>query len=241
MANKGKKRIKLEKKAMRNTIAIIGAFLLLMVNSFILAFVAQGVLDGASCFGLGNTAVIIALLDPAVAAVGLCLVVVQLNQENQGGKQGRIVEQQRFLLEYNKAFIENSMMNQVEASLEQYDQQILDDKDLITDENRQSFVNYLVYLEGLAPLVLDGVMELKVIDNLMAYRFFLAVNNPVVQRDQLFKWPGYYLGCFRLYREWAYYRKNKDLEILRGDSSPLDGWEDFEKWLSIAEEVGREE
>lgn len=221
--------------AARRTLGVAGTCALLLFVSLALSLALLACMQIFPDFAFGEAAMVAALLDPAVAAVGLCLVIVQLRQDNQGEERGRVIEQQRFLLEYNKVFIENDKMAQVEADLERYDAGILRDDELITDENRQSFVNYLVYLEGFAPLVLDGIMEFEMLDNLMAYRFYLAVNNPVVQRDQLFKWPGYYLGCFRLYRKWTDYRHARGLEVLREETSALDSWEDYGKWLQIAE------
>lgn len=175
-----------------------------------------------------------AIIESVSAIVGALLVVYQLRADSEGEAHGRMVEQQRFLFEYNKAFIENPDMARVESSLEAYDRGEVDACDLITVDNRQSFVNYLVYLEGLAPLVLEDIMEFGVIDDLMAYRFYLAVNNPVVQREELFVWPEYYLGCYELYRAWTDYRKELGLEVLHEDRSPLDAWSLYPQWLSIA-------
>lgn len=55
----------------------------------------------------------------------------------------------------------------------------------IDKPDRQSLVNYLVHLEGVATLVNTGVLRLKTINDLMAYRYFIAVNNPVVQELEL--------------------------------------------------------
>ena len=219
----------------RSIAIVLGIITLLFALSLILALALLAILNSAPNLATGDIALIIAILDPTVAAVGLCLVVIQLHKDGEGDEHGRLIEQHRFLLEYNKVFIENERMLNVEASLEAYDRNEIRDVDLITDENRQSFVNYLVYLEGFAPLVLDEVVDLQLIDNLMAYRFYLAVNNPVLQREELLKFPGYYLGIFRLYRKWTEYRKPRGLEILRESTSALDSWDHYDEWLQKAE------
>lgn len=188
-------------------------------------------ISGLSSDDLGS---ITAIIESVSAMVGALFVVFELQQSAQGEERSRMIEQQQFLFEYNKAFIEDPNMAMVESLLERYDQGELSDDELITGENRQAFVNYLVYLEGLAPLVLDGIMDLTVIDDLMAYRFYLAVNNPVVQKDQLFVWPGYYLGCFKLYQRWTEYRHERGLEILRESTSALDAWRQYPSWLELA-------
>ncbi len=79
------------------------------------------------------------------------------------------------------------------------------------------FINYLVYLEGLATLVLNDMMKLDHIDDLMAFRFFLAVNNPELQKAQLAVFPQFYRGCFKLYRKWTeYYEEMLGLAAKKG-------------------------
>lgn len=67
----------------------------------------------------------------------------------------------------------------------------------------QDLVNYLVHLEGVAALVNNGVLRISAINDLMAYRFFIAVNNPVVQELELKPFKAYYKGIYKLYPEWA--------------------------------------
>ena len=64
-------------------------------------------------------------------------------------------------------------------------------------------MNYLVHLEGIAALVNNGVIHLDTIDDLMSYRYFIAVNNPIVQRIELLEYPEYYKGCIGIYDAWA--------------------------------------
>lgn len=37
----------------------------------------------------------------------------------------------------------------------------------------------------------------------MAYRYFIAVNNPIVQKYELIPYKDYYQGCFKLYEKWS--------------------------------------
>lgn len=76
------------------------------------------------------------------------------------------------------------------------------------------------------------------IDALMAYRFFLAVDNAELQEKEIRPFAEYYRGCFKLYRIWKAYRR------ARGYKDPVDGcsnkdamreldaWEDFEKYAA---------
>ena len=77
----------------------------------------------------------------------------------------------------------------------------------------QKLINYLVYLESFAPLVLTGQVELEDIDDTFGYRYFIAMNNPVVQKYELLPEADYYCGCIRLYKKWYDYRKKRDKAI----------------------------
>lgn len=121
------------------------------------------------------------------------------------------------IMELNDQFISNSQFSGVELELEKYYSQYLDaqrlGKNIDTiafgidmdefDEKRQSVVNYLVHLEGIAALVNEGVLHLKVITDLMAYRYFIAVNNPIIQEKELLPYRDYYQGIFRIYETWS--------------------------------------
>ena len=37
----------------------------------------------------------------------------------------------------------------------------------------------------------------------MSYRYFIAVNNPIVQKLELLEYTDYYMGCFAIYDEWV--------------------------------------
>lgn len=130
-------------------------------------------------------------------------------------KQNERINEAQLVMELNDQFISNPAMTKVEWELERYyvktERKNLTEEDeakLRTcfhedNEQRQNFVNYLVHLEGVAALVNSGVLHLPVIDNLMAYRYFLAVNNPVVQQEELLKFKDYYQGIIRIYDKWS--------------------------------------
>ncbi len=136
------------------------------------------------------------------------------------------VEEAKFIIDLNNQFITDPNMTQVEHVLEQYYYAVKEVKtkaeirefeekirDMFSIDNpeRQSLVNYLVHLEGIATLVNTGVLRLKAINDLMAYRYFIAVNNPIVQELELFPYKEYYNGCFDIYRGWKKYIKDMPL------------------------------
>lgn len=151
-----------------------------------------------------------ALFVEAVAAV---LIVFQLEQDKNIEKTENDIQEAQFILQYNQTFIQDENMSYVESCMERQ-MENGSTEIIINDENRQKFINYLVYLEGLAPLILSGVLKLDHIDDLFAYRFFLAVNNKNVQTDQLLRYAPYYQGCYKLYEFWSDYRKKNCKPII---------------------------
>lgn len=131
-------------------------------------------------------------------------------------KHNDMLNEGKFIIELNNQFITNPQLSEVEWTLEKYYAAFLDAKkkgdrteeipyemDINLDNpKRQYLVNYLVHLEGIATLVNDGVLGLDAISDLMAYRYFIAVNNRVVQDAELFPYSPFYQECYKLYETW---------------------------------------
>lgn len=91
----------------------------------------------------------------------------------------------------------------------------------------QNIVNYLVYLESFAPLIMYNRVDLNEIDDLYGYRYFIAMNNPVIQEMELFPFRDYYNGCFSIYERWKEHRcKNKSLSEIM----PLESFDLLSRW-----------
>lgn len=178
-----------------------------------------------------QASLVTSMIEGAVGAVAAGFVLYQLKVEEKMEARENDIQEAQFILQYNQSFIQDQSMCAVEQQLEQWMNKRTTDQDVINDDNRQSVINYLVYLEGLAPLVFRGVLTLEHIDDLMAYRFFLAVNNPVVQKDQLFEYPDYYRGCFKLHKMWKEYRMRRGYSILLNESG-LDKWKSYSKFVN---------
>lgn len=175
-------------------------------------------------FDESQAGMIISMIEGAVGAIAAGFVLYQLKIGDAIEEQHSGIDEARFILQFNQSFIQDSNMSDIEHRLELcgiYGK--LPYEELITEENRQSLINYLVYLESLAPFISQGIIKLEHVDDLMAYRFFIAVNNKAVQKDQLFEFPEYYRGCFKLYAMWRDYRIENDRKILMSDTA-LDRW-----------------
>lgn len=171
------------------------------------------------------------MIEGAVGAIAAGFVLYELKLNADVEVRQNDIEEAQFLLEYNQAFIQDEKMCTVEQLLERWMEAAPSERvePLINDDNRQQFINYLVYLEGLAPLVFRDILKLEHIDDLMAYRFFLAMNNKELQEDQLFRYADYYRGCFKLYAIWKTYRTKQDHPTPLSEYA-LDLWYEFEKY-----------
>ena len=82
------------------------------------------------------------------------------------------------------------------------------DSDGAISEKYQKIINYLVYLESFVPLLQRKQIGYEEIDDLFGYRYFIAVNNPILQQNELLKYPKYYKGCINAYDAWKSFRED---------------------------------
>lgn len=144
-------------------------------------------------------------------------------------ERSKNLDEANFIMTLNDQFITNDEMTRIEHILELYYDQICSGEpaqlELSLDRRHpdcQRLINYLVYMEGLAALIKRDVMHLGIIDDLFAYRFFIAVNNPVVQEYELIPYADFYKGCYELSEVWTKQWRNEGKRI------PLDQYTLFE-------------
>ena len=120
----------------------------------------------------------------------------------------------QFLTELNKSFVENAEYAELYNAL----QNCLDGKcphqaeckeqgKCLLAISKGTVSNYLTFFETINLLVEDKVLDIEVIDNLFAYRFFLAVHSKFVQESKIIPQPENFVNIFRLERKWLDYRK----------------------------------
>lgn len=163
------------------------------------------------------------IIECAVASIAAILVYWEL-------KESKKVNEAETLMEINNAFIQNERLTSVEHIFERYNYYSIKEKEEFTCANiqkavewknkrvalenkmrkmfdiekrkRQYLIDYLVYLEGVASLINTKVLRIDTISDLMAYRYFIAVNNPVVQEIELEPYKDAYRGCYEIYSKW---------------------------------------
>ena len=125
-------------------------------------------------------------------------------------REAKVLNEAQFIIEwelekYHAHYRNNDLTSEYEAEFES--------RFHIDEPKRQKLVNYLVHLEGITTLVSSGVLRLGAIDNLMSYRYFIAVNNPIVRKLELNDYSDYYKGCYSIYDSWVDLLKEKNVEI----------------------------
>ena len=228
----------MEKKKNKQNKMVAGYFgvgMLLLLGSVFLSWLVYAVLMLVG-WPDDMAAEIAGFMEGTIGAISAVLLFYELKKGNQTEEKQNNIDQASFVTQCNQFFIQDEKMHKVEVLLEKYARGGCES--LIDDENRQDFINYLVFLEGMAPLVESGVLELGKIDDLFAYRFFLAVNNKAVQENELCKYPDYYRGCFKLYKRWKKYREERNYPILQEDTA-LDRWTKFSAYAEQTPECRR--
>jgi len=168
-----------------------------------------------------------------VEIVGIIFVYITLRKDKK-------IKEAEFITEYNFQFISSQPLIDMERKLEncyqRYENNLKKEDGAVNyqvawaamveimgfsplsesqgvSRNYQKMINYLVYWEAFAPLILSGHVKLEAIDDAFGYRYFIAMNNPVVQKYELLKEADYYCGCLRLYEKWYWYRKESNKKI----------------------------
>lgn len=170
------------------------------------------------------------LIEIAAALLGFLAVAWTLYKEKK-------IKKIEFVSTYNFNFLTNDEFIAVERKLESFYQKVKNEnaeniteidkvKNALFNEvsnnecenyginkNHQKVINYLVYLESFTPLIQREHVKLRDIDDLFGYRYFIAMNNPAIQRTELFPEAVYYQSCISIYGQWKKYRQDNHLPI----------------------------
>ncbi len=132
---------------------------------------------------------------------GLLVTIIFSVQEFKGSTE---IARGDFIVELNKSYVENPKYMEVYTIL----QDKLDNNgpDRTNEITKAEISNYLTFFETIYLLEKNGVINFKIIDDLFAYRFFLAVHSDVFQEKKLGAQPENFKNIFQLEREWMNYR-----------------------------------
>jgi hypothetical protein len=124
-----------------------------------------------------------------------------------------------FITELNKAFVENSDYTDVYNHLQNCVDKCCDCENPCADKNdletgnctlpitKGQISNYLTFFETIYILNKKGVIDFDTLNDLFAYRFFLAVHSKIFQQQKLGLQPENFKNIFCLERLWLNYRK----------------------------------
>jgi hypothetical protein len=145
--------------------------------------------------------VVISIVEASGILVSLIVAIRQLGDSKE-------IARAQFLTELNKSFVENPDYALLYNALQDCRDGICphacksDDCEKCLLQIKKGIVsNYLTFFETVNLLLEDGVLTLEVIDNLFAYRFFLAVHSKFVQESKIIPQPENFVNIFRLERD----------------------------------------
>lgn len=132
-------------------------------------------------------------------------------------KRAKDLSEAEFIINLNQNFVTNQDIREVYEKIEA-NKNGLDDP--FSDEDVVKIVHYyLTFFETINYLVKRRVLNFDMLDNIFAYRFFIAVHNRHIQSRELIKDDKYYRNIYVLHKSWIAYRKKKCIEIPHGQFS----------------------
>ena len=143
------------------------------------------------------------MIGSVTAIIGVTAIWYQLKREKD-------LTEAEFIINLNNTFTTNTdikyIYNKIEGSKNQ-------EEDPFTDEDMIRVVDYLTFFEIMSNLIQRKVLNLDMINDLFAYRFFAAVHNPHIQKREIIKDAVYYKNLYILHSQWIKYRKKNKLYI----------------------------
>lgn len=157
----------------------------------------------------------------AVESVGLIISLIIAVRQLTDSKE---IARATFITELNKSFAENTDYLDLYNKLQNcYDkacpcaQSCKDRYNLKKACNlgipKGQISNYLTFFETMYLLNRNGVISFEVLDDLFAYRFFLAVHSKVVQQKKIKSQPQNFKNIFCLEYEWLKWRKEHGKDV----------------------------
>ena len=114
-------------------------------------------------------------------------------------KRAKDMEEGSFIVGLNDSFLKSEGIRDVYHKLVS--------NTPLTEEDRVNVVEYLTFFETVYILYKRGLADLGVLDDLFSYRFFIAVNNPDIQRMELISDAPYHKNIYTLDHIWSSYRR----------------------------------
>lgn len=154
------------------------------------------------------TADTVAIVISACESLGLIVSLIVAVRQLDDSKE---IARADFLVELNNSFVNNEGNLLLYTALQDCYDGKCDHKgqcrhDCVIDLPKVVVSNYLTFFETVYLLICNGVVTFEMIDDLFAYRFFLAVHSDFVQQEKLAAQPENFKNIFFLEHKWLTYR-----------------------------------
>ncbi len=131
-------------------------------------------------------------------------------------KESKELNEAQFIVDLNTNFTSNQHIIEIFVLLEKSQK---DGENPFNSDHKAKMTMYLTYFELIHYLLNRNILSYKLVNDLFAYRFFLAVHNKHLQEMELVKDASYYRDIFRLHNDWVNYRKTLNEEIMNEEYS----------------------
>ena len=148
-------------------------------------------------------------IEIAIAAIGVGLVLFQLNKEHQ-------ITKAEFLYSLNESFSNNKNICFIYNKLKEQ-RDLGTETVVLTDDDARQMGDYIMFFEIMGYLVNDGIISMKIVDLIFANKFFLFMHNATVRDKQLI-YDGINSPILEFYSKWRLYRQKTKQNPLYGDS-----------------------
>ncbi len=135
-------------------------------------------------------------------------------------KRERDLNEADFILRINNDFMMNESMSRIYKLLEESKVEG-QKKNPFSQDDIIDMANYLTYFDPFYSLIDRKIVKIESVDPVLAYRFYLAVNNKFMQQMLIcsqgkeIAWESIY----KLYSYWSKYRENLGREIWQSNHS----------------------
>lgn len=176
-------------------------YVLVVVISLILLFTLS--LDSALGGRITNIVTII------TAIIGAGALFIQFQRDKK-------INEVSFILNLSHHFY---LLDGPKQTLDKLDEYLKGNKEIFEEKDYSGIVAYLEWLEELAAIVNQKLIDFAFIDDFLSYRFFLITNNKYVQDIELIPEYENYRGIYKLHKSWTQYKKNQGLPVMQEETS----------------------
>ena len=126
-------------------------------------------------------------------------------------KKDKKINESEFIFNFSSSFYDQYNCSDFVPLLDDFaDKKI---KTINYEKNSGIIVRYMQWIESIGAIIEEGTIDLKSIDQVLGYRFFIMINNKEIQEKELIPYRKHYIGTFKLYKKWYEYKKSHNLPI----------------------------